>query len=158
MKSSAIVSLVELDGDDSPRTLRRPDRGGDRACTERSLVQKNRTFALRAGTFHCRLCRDTEARRPRPWAGVRRPAVAVPRRGGTAGHLEIAAALISTRLLEVISRRPLEMPEVQGNGHFQMSKAISMEMTLAWAFGNRRPSLARSIELRLAACHNLYPS
>jgi hypothetical protein len=43
-------------------------------------------------------------------------------------HLEIAVSVISTRLLEIISTDLLEMEEVQGNGHFQISKVISADM------------------------------
>jgi hypothetical protein len=45
--------------------------------------------------------------------------------------LEIAAFLIFTRPLEVISGHVLEMAEGQESGHFQMSKPISMKVSIA---------------------------
>jgi hypothetical protein len=112
-----------------------------------------------AVTFHCRLCRNTAGEASTARRGVRRPAVTVRRRGGNAGHFGNSG---SPHFHEIAGSHfqatPLDVPEIQGNGHFQMSKAISLDITLAWAFGHRRPSLARSIERRLAACHNIYPS
>jgi hypothetical protein len=43
----------------------------------------------------------------------------------------MAALLIFTRPLEVISRALLEMAEVQKSGYFQMSKPISVKVGIA---------------------------
>ena len=56
------------------------------------------------------MCDDTPgpgclARAGLPSYGRQRPMQAVPHRGGSAGHLEMAHSLISTGLLEVISNR-----------------------------------------------------
>jgi hypothetical protein len=51
---------------------------------------------------------------PTARTGRRRPTEAVPRRGGNAGHLEMARSLISTGLLEIISNRRAENAKKPG--------------------------------------------
>jgi len=50
----------------------------------------------------------------------------------------MAASLISNRVLKVFPSHLLEVGQVQGNGHFQISKAISTDINAGWTGGHSR--------------------
>ncbi len=124
------------------------DRGRSESDIERSYSERRRTTprslrVRRSCEFATAKVELQPAWRPTAWTGRRRPTRAVPRRGGHAGHLEMAHFLISTRLLKIISSRYAENAKRQENRHFQMSKAISTDMKAGSTVGHRERTCGR---------------